>query len=169
MNYSTITQSDETFLNREVKLSLKTILGAAAFVSFVIGSLAVVALAPSQHGAGTVDRGEVLCAIKTLPSTDYKSSGRPEIVVEIRGPTTSRLLQPGGPGGPAGPLAATCLGTWLGAPERTPPRPDGLLAPIRSPGRVFFSNLTKRVFSCKTRLVIKYRVNPISLPRGNNR
>ena len=57
---------------------------------------------------------------------------------------------------------------WLGAPERTP-RPDGLLAPIRSPGRVFFSNLTKRVFSCKTRLVIKYRVNPISLPRGNNR
>jgi hypothetical protein len=27
--------------------------------------------------------------IKTLPSTDYKSSGRPEIVVEIRGPTTS--------------------------------------------------------------------------------
>ena len=27
------------------------------------------------------------------PSTDYKSSGWPEIVVEIRGPTTSRLLQ----------------------------------------------------------------------------
>ena len=42
MNYSTITQSDEPFLNREVKLSLKTILGAAAFVSFVIGSLVVV-------------------------------------------------------------------------------------------------------------------------------
>ena len=48
MNYSTITQKDEPILNREVKLSLKTILGAAAFVSFVIGSLAVVAVAPSQ-------------------------------------------------------------------------------------------------------------------------
>ena len=78
------------------------------------------------------------------------------------------VTQAGAGLGRAGPLAATCLGTWLGAPERTP-RPDGLLAPIRSPGRVFFSNLTKRVFSCKTRLVIKYRVNPISLPRGNNR
>ena len=46
-------------------------------------------------GAGTVDRGEVLCAIKTLPSTDYKSSGRPEIVVEIRGPTTSDYFSQG--------------------------------------------------------------------------
>ena len=34
MNYSTITQKDEPILNREVKLSLKTILGAAAFASF---------------------------------------------------------------------------------------------------------------------------------------
>ena len=51
-------------------------------------------------GAGTVDRGGVLCASKTLPSTDYKGSGWPEIVVEIRGPTTSRLLQPGGRGSP---------------------------------------------------------------------
>ena len=69
MNYSTITQKDEPILNREVKLSLKTILGAAAFVSFVIGSLAVVAVAPSQsnkdvafynhhgwNGDGTCDR-----------------------------------------------------------------------------------------------------------------
>ena len=56
-----------------------------------------------RAGAGTVDRGKVLCATKTLPSTDYKSTGRPEIVVEIRGPTTSRLLQPGGrPGQPGG-------------------------------------------------------------------
>ena len=46
-------------------------------------------------GVGTVDRGGILCATKTLPSTDYKGSGWPEIVVEIRGPTTSRLLQPG--------------------------------------------------------------------------
>ena len=46
-------------------------------------------------GAGTVNRGGVLCATKTLPSADYKGSGWPEIVVEIRGPTTSRLLQPG--------------------------------------------------------------------------
>ena len=51
MNYSTITQSDETFLNREVRLSLKTILGAAAFVSFVIGSLTVVAVAPHKEAA----------------------------------------------------------------------------------------------------------------------
>ena len=51
-------------------------------------------------GVGTVDRGGVLCATKTLPSTDYKGSGWPEIVVEIRGPTTSRLLQPGGRGSP---------------------------------------------------------------------
>ena len=36
-----------------------------------------------------------------LPSTDYKGgSGWPEIVVEIRGPTTTRLLQPGGRGSP---------------------------------------------------------------------
>ena len=27
-----------------------------------------------RAGAGTVDRGKVLCATKTLPSTDYKSS-----------------------------------------------------------------------------------------------
>ena len=48
MNYSTITQKDEPILNREVKLSLKTILGAAALASFVLGSLAVFAVAPSQ-------------------------------------------------------------------------------------------------------------------------
>ena len=49
------------------------------------------------HGAGTVDRVGVASATKTLPSTDYKSSGRPEIVVEIRGPTTYRLLRLGAP------------------------------------------------------------------------
>ena len=55
MNYSTITQSDEPLLNREVKLSLKTILGAAAFVSFVLGSLVVVAApsGPSQPSKDT--------------------------------------------------------------------------------------------------------------------
>ena len=34
-------------------------------------------------------------ASKTLPSTDYKSSGRLEIVVEIRGPTTSDYFSQG--------------------------------------------------------------------------
>ena len=53
-----------------------------------------------EPGAGTVDRVGVPPTCKTLPSTDYKSSGGPEIVVEIRGPTTSRLLQPGGRGSP---------------------------------------------------------------------
>ena len=56
MNYSTMppgpempqAPADEPLLNREVRLNIKTILGAAAFVSFVIGSLAVVALAPSR-------------------------------------------------------------------------------------------------------------------------
>jgi len=73
-------------------------------------------------GAVTVDRGGVLCAIKTLPSTDYKSSGWPEIVVEIRGPTTSRLLQPGGqsPGG-------TRRG--FGAFPRCPVHPGGVTRP----------------------------------------
>ena len=52
----------------------------------------------TDPGAGTVDRVGVAPACKTLPSTDYKSSGWPEIVIEIRGPTTSRLLQPGGRG-----------------------------------------------------------------------
>ena len=53
MNYSTMppempqAPADEPLLNREVRLNIKTILGAAAFVSFVIGSLAVVALAPA--------------------------------------------------------------------------------------------------------------------------
>ena len=75
MNYSTMPQpeapADEPgpLLNREVRLNIKTILGAAAFVSFVIGSLAVVAVAPSQsnkdvafynhhgwNGDGTCDR-----------------------------------------------------------------------------------------------------------------
>ena len=51
-------------------------------------------------GVGTVDRGGVAPATKTLPSTDYKGPGWPEIVVEIRGPTTSRLLQPGGQASP---------------------------------------------------------------------
>ena len=51
-------------------------------------------------GVGTVDRGGVAPATKTLPSTDYKGPGWPEIVVEIRGPTTSHLLQPGGRGSP---------------------------------------------------------------------
>ena len=51
-------------------------------------------------GVGTVDRGGVAPATKTFPSTDYKGSGWPEIVVEIRGPTTSRLLRPGGRGSP---------------------------------------------------------------------
>ena len=51
-------------------------------------------------GVGTVDRGGVAPATKTFPSTDYKGSGWPEIVVEIRGPTTSHLLQPGGRGSP---------------------------------------------------------------------
>ena len=53
-------------------------------------------------GVGTVDRGGVAPATKTLPSTDYKGPGWPEIVVEIRGPTTSHLLQPGGRGSPGG-------------------------------------------------------------------
>ena len=35
-------------------------------------------------GVGTVDRGGVAPATKTFPSTDYKGSGWPEIVVEIR-------------------------------------------------------------------------------------
>ena len=48
MNYSTMQESNDPLLNREVRLNIKTILGAAAFVSFVIGSLAVVAVAPSQ-------------------------------------------------------------------------------------------------------------------------
>ena len=51
-------------------------------------------------GVGTVDRVGVASACKTLPSTDYEGSGWPEIVVEIRGPTTSRLLQPRGRGSP---------------------------------------------------------------------
>ena len=55
-------------------------------------------------GVGTVDRGGVAPATKTFPSTDYKGSGWPEIVVEIRGPTTSHLLQPG-PGGRGSPGA----------------------------------------------------------------
>ena len=59
------------------------------------GLAEIVERGPGDPGAGTVDRGRVPPTCKTLPSTDYKSSGRPEIVVEIRGPTTSRLLQPG--------------------------------------------------------------------------
>ena len=49
MNYSTMHQDQEAqepSAHREVRLSLKTILGAAAFASFVLGSLAVVAVAP---------------------------------------------------------------------------------------------------------------------------
>ena len=43
MNYSTMRQeTNEPILNREVRLSLRTILGAAAFASFVLGSLAKV-------------------------------------------------------------------------------------------------------------------------------
>ena len=68
--------------------------GARPLTSFVPGKTA------RNPWAGTVYRGGVLCATKTLPSTDYKGSGWPEIVVEIRGPTTSRLLQPGGRGSP---------------------------------------------------------------------
>ena len=57
MNYSTMPQpeapADEPgpLLNREVRLNIKTILGAAAFVSFVIGSLTVVAVAPHKEAA----------------------------------------------------------------------------------------------------------------------
>ena len=63
---------------------------------------------------GTVDRVGVASATKTLPSTDYKSSGRTEIVVEIRGPTTSRLLQvqPGGRGSPAAGATIRGLGAF---------------------------------------------------------
>ena len=64
-------------------------LGAAAYVPQLLGVVMLSGLPARVLGAGTVDRGGVLCAIKTLPSTDYKSFGWPEIVVEIRGPTTS--------------------------------------------------------------------------------
>ena len=61
-----------------------------------------------------------------------------------REPATTRVInlrtllrgRGGGLGG-AGPLAPTCPGTCLGAPARTQ-RPNGLLAPIRSPGRDLF-------------------------------
>ena len=56
-SYSTVPQEasvDEPVLNREVKLNMKTILGAAAFASFVIGSLAVVAVAPYQPSQAAV-------------------------------------------------------------------------------------------------------------------
>ena len=83
MNYSTITQSDETFLNREVKLSLKTILGAAAFVSFVIGSLAVVALAPSRPSKDTAFynhhgwNGDATCNKKTCDPDSTSNANCP--------------------------------------------------------------------------------------------
>ena len=70
-----------------------------------------------------VDRVGVASATKTLPSTDYKSTGRPEIVVEIRGPTTSRLLQPGGRGSPG----ATIRG--FGAFPRYPVHPGAVPRP----------------------------------------
>ena len=83
MNYSTITQSDETFLNREVRLSLKTILGAAAFVSFVIGSLAVVALAPSRPSKDTAFynhhgwNGDATCNKKTCDPDSTSNANCP--------------------------------------------------------------------------------------------
>ena len=61
-------------------LSYALLLGAFYFVR-----------AHGDPGAVTVYRVGVPPTTKTLPSTDYKSAGRPEIVVEIRGPTTSRL------------------------------------------------------------------------------
>lgn len=50
-SYSTMPQEatvDQPILDREVKFNMKTVLGAAAFVSFVIGSLTMVAVAPYQ-------------------------------------------------------------------------------------------------------------------------
>ena len=76
-------------------------------------------------GVGTVDRGGVAPATKTLPSTDYKGPGWPEIVVEIRGPTTSHLLQPG-PGGRGSP-GATIRG--FGAFPRCPVHPGAVPRP----------------------------------------
>ena len=83
MNYSTITQKDEPILNREVKLSLKTILGAAAFVSFVLGSLVVVALAPSRPSKDTAFynhhgwNGDATCNKKTCDPDSTSNANCP--------------------------------------------------------------------------------------------
>ena len=69
--------------------------GAGIIIYSTFASMASWGASRRLHGAGTVDRGGVPPTTKTLPSTDYKSSGRPEIVVEIRGPTTSDYFSQG--------------------------------------------------------------------------
>ena len=89
MNYSTMppempqAPADEPLLNREVRLNIKTILGAAAFVSFVIGSLAVVALAPSRPSKDTAFynhhgwNGDATCNKKTCDPDSTSNANCP--------------------------------------------------------------------------------------------